>query len=186
MVKEVKEHSVVLQMPDKSIKEDLLAKLPADQTNRRGITVDDSLCMKGAKDIFSISDCTATLYVPTAQLAKKDRLEKEFNKLESLDVEGDEEKVRVQKEIAVTWSKIPKIQPKPFHYSHQGILAYIGLEKAIANLPFMNGNIASGGVATFLFWCSAYLSTLFLLRNRTLFATDWLKVKLFGRDVSWE
>jgi NADH:ubiquinone reductase (non-electrogenic) len=47
----------------------------------------------------------------------------------------------------------------------------------------MNGNIASGGVATFLFWRSAYLSTLFSLRNRTLVGTDWLKVKLFGRCV---
>ncbi|KAJ2934436.1 hypothetical protein H1R20_g2665, partial [Candolleomyces eurysporus] len=220
MVKEVKERSVVLQMPDKSIKEvpcglvvwaagnkgrkitqDLMAKLPADQTNRRGITVDDSLRMKGAEDIFSIGDCTATSYAPTAQvasqqgaylarvlhqLAKKDRLEKELKNLESLDVEGDQEKARVQKEIAVTRSKISKIQPKPFHYSHQGTLAYIGSEKAIADLPFMNGNIASGGVATFLFWRSAYLSTLFSLRNRTLVATDWLKVKLFGRDVSRE
>ncbi|KAJ2929515.1 hypothetical protein H1R20_g7570, partial [Candolleomyces eurysporus] len=205
MVKEVKERSVVLQMPDKSIKEvpcglvvwaagnkghkitqDLMAKLPADQTNRRGITVDNNLRMKGAEDIFSIGDCTATLYAPTAQvasqqgaylarvlhqLAKKDRLEKELNKLESLDVEGDEEKARVQKKIAVTRSKISKIQPKPFHYSHQGTLAYIGSEKAFADLPFMNGNIASGGVATFLFWRSAYLSTLFSLRNRTLVAT---------------
>ena len=59
--------------------------------------------------------------------------------------------------------------------------SYIGSEKAIADLPFMNGNIASGGVATFLFWRSAYLSTLFSLRNRTLVATDWVKVKLFGR-----
>ncbi|KAJ2928993.1 hypothetical protein H1R20_g8098, partial [Candolleomyces eurysporus] len=220
MVKEVKECSVVLQMPNKSIKEvpcglvvwaagnkgrkimqDLMAELPADQTNQHGITVDDSLCMKGAKDIFSIGNCTATSYAPTAQvasqqgaylarvlhqLAKKDRLEVELQKLESLDVEGDEEKARVQKEIVVTWSKILKIQPKPLHYSHQGTLAYIGSEKAIADLPFMNGNIASGGVAMFLFWRSAYLSTLFSLRNRTLVATDWLKVKLFGRDVSQE
>ena len=41
--------------------------------------------------------------------------------------------------------------------------------------------LATGGVATFLFWRSAYISTLFSLRNRTLVATDWLKVKLFGR-----
>jgi NADH:ubiquinone reductase (non-electrogenic) len=77
---------------------------------------------------------------------------------------------------------------------------YIGSDKAIADLPFLNGNVsvsfssdfilidmlrqlATGGVATFLFWRSAYLSTLFSLRNRTLVATDWLKVKLFGRYV---
>jgi NADH:ubiquinone reductase (non-electrogenic) len=58
---------------------------------------------------------------------------------------------------------------------------YIGSEKAIADLPFMSGNIASGGVTTYLFWRSAYLSTLFSLRNRTVIAMDWVKVKLFGR-----
>ena len=43
--------------------------------------------------------------------------------------------------------------------------------------------MATGGVATYLFWRSAYLSTLFSMRNRTLVATDWLKVKFFGRYV---
>jgi hypothetical protein len=45
----------------------------------------------------------------------------------------------------------------------------------------MYAQFASGGVATYLFWRSAYLSTLFSLRNRTLVATDWLKTRLFGR-----
>ena len=59
MVKEIKDKSVVLQMPDKTVQEvpcgmvvwaagntlrgvtrDLMSKLPEDQTNRRGITVD--------------------------------------------------------------------------------------------------------------------------------------------------
>jgi NADH:ubiquinone reductase (non-electrogenic) len=31
---------------------------------------------------------------------------------------------------------------RPFHYSHQGSLAYIGSEKAIADLPFLNGNVS--------------------------------------------
>jgi NADH:ubiquinone reductase (non-electrogenic) len=139
-MKEVKEHSVLLQMPDKSIKEvlcglivwaagnkgrkitqDLSLKLPAEQTNRRGITIDDGLCMKGAKDVFTIGDCTPTSYAPTAQvtsqqgaylarvlhqLAKKDGLEKELKKLEGLDMEGDEERARWQKEIAAMKTKI--------------------------------------------------------------------------------
>ena len=70
---------------------------------------------------------------------------------------------------------------RPFSYSHQGSLAYIGSDKAIADLPFFNGNFASGGAATFLFWRSAYLSTLFSMRNRSLVVLDWLKVKVFGR-----
>ena len=34
---------------------------------------------------------------------------------------------------------------------------YIGSEKAIADLPFFNGNFASGGGAAMLFWRSAYI-----------------------------
>jgi hypothetical protein len=40
------------------------------------------------------------------QLAKKDGLGKELKKLEGLGVEGDEERARVQKEIAVMKTKI--------------------------------------------------------------------------------
>ncbi|PFH47039.1 hypothetical protein AMATHDRAFT_77394 [Amanita thiersii Skay4041] len=221
MVKEIKENSVVLQMPDKTIKEvpcgmvvwaagnkvrkvtqDLMAKLPEAQTNKRGILVDDFLRMQGANDsVFAIGDCTASSYAATAQvasqqgaylarmltqMAKKNALE---GKLQALEQEAsqmtlEEDKARVAQDVAGARKQLAKIKLRPFHYSHQGSLAYIGSEKAIADLPFMNGNIASGGVATFLFWRSAYLSTLFSLRNRTLVATDWLKVKLFGRDVS--
>ncbi|KIL62833.1 hypothetical protein M378DRAFT_165292 [Amanita muscaria Koide BX008] len=223
MVKEVKENSVVLQMPDKSIKEvpcglvvwaagnkgrkitqDLMSKLPDYQNNKRGILVDDFLHMQGAENsIFAIGDCTATSYAPTAQvasqqgaylarllghMAKTDSLQKTLQGLELQEnqVTTEEEKAKVAGEIAVVRKQLAKVKLRPFHYSHQGSLAYIGSEKAIADLPFMNGNIASGGVATYLFWRSAYLSTLFSLRNRTLVATDWLKVKLFGRDVSRE
>ncbi|KIK01192.1 hypothetical protein K443DRAFT_678656 [Laccaria amethystina LaAM-08-1] len=222
MVKEVKEKSVILQMPDKSIQEmpcgmvvwaagnkgrkltqDLMAKLPTTQTNRRGLVVDDYLRMQGAQDsIFAIGDCTATSYAPTAQvasqqgaylarvlghLAKKDNLKNKLHQLESnIDEVKEEEKKAAVAEIESVRNQLAKIKLRPFHYSHQGSLAYIGSEKAIADLPFMNGNIASGGVATFLFWRSAYLSTLFSLRNRTLVGTDWVKVKLFGRDVSRE
>ena len=74
---------------------------------------------------------------------------------------------------------------------------YIGSEKAIADLPFFNGNFASGGGAAMLFWRSAYVvslrryrlmakltnsqSELYSVRNRTLVLADWLKVKIFGR-----
>ncbi|PCH42023.1 NADH dehydrogenase [Wolfiporia cocos MD-104 SS10] len=217
MVKEIKEKSVVLQRPDKSIVEvpcglviwaagnklrkvtqDLMAKLPQAQTNRRGITVDEHLRMAGTDgSIFAIGDCSATSYAPTAQvasqqgaylarifaqIAKRDNLEARLRELQSAPQaeETAAEVTSVTKQLA----KAEKL--RPFQYSHQGSLAYIGSDKAIADLPFFNGNLATGGVATFLFWRSAYLSTLFSLRNRTLVATDWIKVKLFGRDVSRE
>ncbi|KAI0328790.1 NADH dehydrogenase [Cubamyces sp. BRFM 1775] len=220
MVKEVRDKSVVLQLPDKSIAEvpcglvvwaagntlrkvtrDLMAKFPDVQTNRRGITVDECLRMVGSNgSIFAIGDCTATSYAPTAQvasqegaylarvlaqLAKKDEAEARLRELQAqgadaLAPEAKEEREQLEKRLA----KLEKV--RPFKYSHQGSLAYIGSDKAIADLPFFNGNLATGGVATFLFWRSAYLSTLFSMRNRILVATDWLYVKLFGRDVSRE
>ncbi|KAJ7575319.1 hypothetical protein C8J56DRAFT_1007722 [Mycena floridula] len=152
--------------------------------------------------IFAIGDCTATSYAPTAQVASQQgaylgRLFKGIAKREALEARTEatdstltskrEENKGEAAEIEQDVNKqLAKVKFRPFHYSHQGSLAYIGSDKAIADLPFMNGNIASGGVLTYLFWRSAYLSTLFSLRNRTLVMNDWLITKVFGRDVSRE
>ncbi|KAI4524961.1 FAD/NAD(P)-binding domain-containing protein [Schizophyllum commune Tattone D] len=224
MVKEVKDEAVVLQMPDKSIVEvpcgvvvwaagnrqrqitmNLMKKLGPEQDNRRGLTVDDYMQVKGSNgSIFSIGDTTATSYAPTAQVAsqegaylarvfsqmgKKDALERRLAELKAEEGKAlaspEAEKVH-KEEIESVQSALQKVKIRPFSYSHQGSLAYIGSEKAIADLPFMNGNFASGGMATYLFWRSAYLTTLFSLRNRTLVAVDWMRTKVFGRDVSRE
>lgn len=71
----------------------------------------------------------------------------------------------------------------PFNYDHLGTLAYIGSDRAIADLP---GNLHVGGALTYYFWRSAYLSNLFANRNRVLVAFDWVKKSLFGRDISRE
>jgi NADH:ubiquinone reductase (non-electrogenic) len=208
MVKEIKDKSVVLQMPDKSIKEvpvgmvvwaggnkardvsvDLMSRLPDAQKNKRGITVDDHLRLAGSDGtIFALGDCTSSQYAPTAQVASQQgaylaRVFKQFAKRDAL-----LEQISTAKQEGTSTESLEKQLNKaenlrPFHYSHQGSLAYIGSEKAIADLEFFHHKFASGGVATFLFWRSAYLSTLFSLRNRVLVATDWLKVKLFGRDL---
>lgn len=110
------------------------------------------------------------------QMAKRETLESKLNELRSTTSTSSSE------EIESTVKQINKVsQLRPFHYSHQGSLAYIGSDKAIADLPFFNGNFASGGVATYLFWRSAYVSNLFSLRNRFLVVNDWFKVKMFGR-----
>ncbi|KAH9173827.1 NDE2, mitochondrial external NADH dehydrogenase [Lactarius sanguifluus] len=208
MVKEIKDKSVVLQMPDKSIKEvpvglvvwaggnkardvsvDLMSRLPDAQKNKRGITVDDHLRMAGTDGtIFALGDCTSSQYAPTAQVASQQgaylaRMFRQFAKRDAL-----LEQVSAAKQEGTNTESLEKHLKKaenlrPFHYSHQGSLAYIGSEKAIADLEFFHHKFASGGVATFLFWRSAYLSTLFSMRNRVLVASDWLKVKLFGRDL---
>lgn len=179
--------------------------------------------MKGTDgSIFALGDCTATSYAPTAQvasqqgaylarcfhqMAKKDELVLKSGELEQGHAAAvlPEEKKQFAEELNKVKKQLAKLKLKPFQYSHQGSLAYIGSEKAIADLPFMNGNvseafeawfqtgmilmepvqIATGGVATFLFWRSAYISTLFSIRNRTFVAMDWLMVKLFGRFVTF-
>ncbi|KAL1741333.1 hypothetical protein HDZ31DRAFT_76258 [Schizophyllum fasciatum] len=184
---------------------DLMKKLGAAQDNRRGLLVDDYMQVKGSGgSIFSIGDTTATSYAPTAQVAsqegaylarvfsqmgKKDALERRLAELRAAEgtVLGSPDAEQAHKEeVASVSAALQKVKIRPFSYSHQGSLAYIGSEKAIADLPFMNGNFASGGMATYLFWRSAYLTTLFSLRNRTLVAVDWMRTKVFGRDVSRE
>ena len=156
MVKEIKDKSVVLQMPDRTIQEmpcgmvvwaagntlrqvtrDLMAKLPEEQVNRRGITVDESLRMKGADGIFAIGDCTATSYAPTAQvaaqegaylarvfkqLAKRDNLAVQLVEAHSLPDTDPEKKTRIET-LESQVAKLEKV--RPFRYSHQGSLAYV-------------------------------------------------------------
>ncbi|EPQ31531.1 uncharacterized protein PFL1_00864 [Pseudozyma flocculosa PF-1] len=174
----------------------LMAALPEAQKNRRGLEVDDHMRLKGAENsIFALGDATATQFAPTAQAASQQGayLGRVFNQLARLDVL--ETKLEAAKRDGASESEIRGIERqvekaakvRPFKYSHQGSLAYIGSEKAIADIPLLGENsIASGGVVTFMFWRSAYVSMLFSLRNRSLVATDWLKVSLFGRDVSRE
>ena len=109
--------------------------------------------MAGASDsIFAIGDCTATSYAPTAQvasqegaylarvlsqLAKRDELSARVQALEG----ADEPEAKAEREqLARRLKKLEKV--RPFRYSHQGSLAYIGSEKAIADLPFFNGNVS--------------------------------------------
>ncbi|OWZ59693.1 NADH dehydrogenase [Cryptococcus neoformans c45] len=214
MVKDVKAQSVIVQDANKEIREipygllvwatgntsrnitrDLMTKLSHVQTQRRGLLVDDNLALLGAEGVYAVGDCTATSYAPTAQVAnqqgiylasifqklgQKAKLEKQLAALRA-DPTADASEIESLTKKVNRASKVT-----PFHYSHQGSLAYIGSEKAIADLRLFNGNVASGGSAAMLFWRSAYVSTLYSVRNRTLVLTDWLKVKLFGRDVSRE
>ncbi|KAI0222447.1 NADH:ubiquinone oxidoreductase, partial [Massospora cicadina] len=50
---------------------DLMSKFPEFQTNRRGLTVDENLRVKGTDNIFALGDATASKYAPTAQVASQ-------------------------------------------------------------------------------------------------------------------
>ncbi|KAI2471432.1 FAD/NAD(P)-binding domain-containing protein [Annulohypoxylon bovei var. microspora] len=181
---------------------DLMSQIPAQKDSRRGLAVNEYLVVQGARDIWAVGDCAVAGYAPTAQVASQEGafLARLFNNMAR--TEDLEQRVRdlssglnlkpgntpeVTQEIEATEKQLRRIKDvKPFHYSHQGSLAYIGSEKAVADVAWLNGNVASGGKLTYLFWRSAYLSMCFSTRNRVLVALDWVKAKLYGRDVSRE
>jgi NADH dehydrogenase FAD-containing subunit len=68
----------------------------------------------------------------------------------------------------------------PFRYHHLGMLAYVGGNRALADLETFKGR----GWATWLFWRSAYISRIVSLKNKTLVLFDWIKAQVFGRDTS--
>ncbi|KAI8920844.1 pyridine nucleotide-disulfide oxidoreductase-domain-containing protein [Powellomyces hirtus] len=200
MVKEVKQKELVVQNPQKEIEHipygllvwatgntarpvvaDLIKKLsPALQNQRRGLVVDEYLKVKGVDDVYALGDASATKWAPTAQVASKQGvyIAGIFNQLGRINADRHAIMADGQDPNVVAAQRI-----KPFDYEHLGALAYIGSDKAIADLP---GNVHIGGALTFWFWRSAYLNNLFSLRNRVLVAFDWGKKSLFGRDISRE
>ena len=68
----------------------------------------------------------------------------------------------------------------PFHYHHYGMLAYVGSNRALADLAAVKGR----GFSTWIFWRSAYLTKLVSLKNKILVVFDWMKTFVFGRDIS--
>lgn len=183
---------------------DLCARIPAQKDSRRGLAVNEYLVVQGARDIWAIGDCAVAGYGPTAQVAGQEGafLARLFNNMamtetvegriqdlsSSLNLkQGDRAPAEISAEIAEYERKLRRIKDiRPFKYSHQGSLAYIGSDKAVADISWLDGNFASGGRLTYLFWRSAYLSMCFSARNRILVINDWAKSKLFGRDVSRE
>jgi NADH:ubiquinone reductase (non-electrogenic) len=69
---------------------------------------------------------------------------------------------------------------QPFRYRNLGMLAYVGGNRALADLQAFKGR----GWATWLFWRSAYLTRIVSMKNKVKVFADWLTTQIFGRDVS--
>ncbi|CAG7936095.1 unnamed protein product [Penicillium nalgiovense] len=183
---------------------DLMSQIPAQAESRRGLAVNEYLVVNGTDNVWAVGDCAIANYAPTAQvasqegaflgrlfntMAKGEALEKELETLSERQSQAKaaEERNQIFDEIRERQKQLRRNkQIGPFQYSHQGSLAYIGKERAVADISWLSGNIASGGTMTYLFWRSAYLSMCFSTRNRVLVCVDWVKARLFGRDVSRE
>jgi NADH:ubiquinone reductase (non-electrogenic) len=158
---------------------DLIKQIPAQANSRRGLAVNEYLVVQGTRDMWALGDCAVAGYAPTAQvagqegtflarlfnnMAKTEKLEERISEISSsLNIkQGGPAAADAAQEIEDLEKQLRRIKDvKPFMYSHQGSLAYIGSEKAVADIRWLNGNLASGGEITFLFWRSAYLSMCF-------------------------
>jgi NADH:ubiquinone reductase (non-electrogenic) len=69
---------------------------------------------------------------------------------------------------------------EPFRFKASGMLAYIGGGEALADLP----QVKWSGRGAWLFWRSVYLTKLVSLANKAKVLFDWIKARLFGRDLS--
>ncbi|KAH3679990.1 hypothetical protein WICPIJ_008466 [Wickerhamomyces pijperi] len=159
----------------------------------RGLLIDEQYLkvLGDASDsIFAIGDCTLSRkFPPTAQVAHQEgeylaTLLNNLSKIDSLKWELTQTENAEAK--ANILSKIDRLSNfQPFVYNHQGALAYVGSDRAIADLSWGNwSKMSLSGSFTFLFWKSAMLNMGLSFRSRCLVALDWFKTSVFGRDAS--
>ncbi|KAG0690680.1 NADH:ubiquinone oxidoreductase [Pichia californica] len=168
----------------------LSSKIIEQSTARRGLLVDDYFKLDGDENIYAIGDCTFTTNPPTAQVAHQQGsfLANHFNKQAKIDdlkylISNSTDPNEIAK-FNKRLERTLKID-KPFEYVHQGALAYIGSERAVADLTWGDwSTVALGGTMTFFFWRTAYVTMLLGIRNKIFVVSDWLKVGIFGRDCS--
>jgi NADH:ubiquinone reductase (non-electrogenic) len=144
---------------------ELVRSLPFIKDQVQRIITDRHFCVLNEKDVFALGDCANIdehPLVATAQVA----------------IQSGKYLAKLFNIMGKTGRTVNEI--KPFAYNHMGMLAYIGDNKAVADLP----NTKVRGFTTWLFWRSAYLTRLVSLKNKVLVIFDWTKAMFFGRDVS--
>ncbi|AMD20296.1 HDL448Wp [Eremothecium sinecaudum] len=160
---------------------DLIKKIPAQQGSTRGLAVDGYMMVKGTNNIFAVGDNAFAGLAPTAQVAHQEAeyLTKLFDKMAKIP--------GFYGELAERKEKVDLLFEehgfKPFKYVHLGALAYLGAEKAIADITYGNRSFyTGGGLITFYIWRVTYLSMLLSARSRFKVIGDWLKLTFFKRD----
>ena len=72
-----------------------------------------------------------------------------------------------------------------FRFLDLGRLAYLGESKAVAELGVGETTVSRAqGLAAFVLWRSVYIVKQVSFRNRVLVLFDWIKSRVFGRDLT--
>jgi NADH dehydrogenase FAD-containing subunit len=133
--------------------------LPLDRRGR--LIVDDHLRIPGREGAYAMGDCAAVGEPPLPATAQVAQQQGKYlaDALASLRDGGYVE---------------------PFRFKASGMLAYIGGGEALADLP----QVKWSGRGAWLFWRSVYLTKLVSPANKIKVLFDWVKARLFGRDLS--
>ncbi|CCC68108.1 hypothetical protein NCAS_0B00240 [Naumovozyma castellii] len=160
---------------------DLFKKIPEQAKNTRALTINNYLQVIGTKNVFAIGDNAFIGLPPTAQVAHQqaEYLAKSFDKMSQLPQFHEKLANRKNKyDLLFEENKFKK-----FNYIHFGALAYLGSEKAIANITYGKRSLyTGGGLITFYIWRLSYLAMLLSARLRFKVITDWMKLAFFKRD----
>jgi len=166
----------------------------------------------GEGKVFALGDCSCVSSTPmlpaTAQVASQqgEFLGKLLSKDYCVDAKTggviippmmlDEGQSRSLSERIASFATGEKNIAAPFQYLDLGILAYTGSGSALAQLQVAPGKgdpssetwnpvrLQIKGALGFGLWRSIYLWKQTSPKNVVLVTLDWLKVKLFGRDIS--
>jgi NADH dehydrogenase FAD-containing subunit len=77
------------------------------------------------------------------------------------------------------------VEARPFAFLNLGLLAYLGGGEALSQIQVGDNRLLSeAGSVGFLLWRSVYVVKQVSPRTRFLVLFDWLKTKLFGRDIT--
>ncbi|SCU99920.1 LAME_0G06370g1_1 [Lachancea meyersii CBS 8951] len=164
-----------------SIITDLFKKIPQQVDSRRGLAVNNNMLVKGTNNIFAVGDNAFSGLPPTAQVAHQqaEYLAKVFDRMSKTPNFHADLAKRTQKvDLFFEENGV-----KPFDYIHYGALAYLGAEKAIANITYGKRSFyTGGGVLTFYIWRVLYAMMILSARSRFKVISDWFKLAIFRRD----
>jgi NADH:ubiquinone reductase (non-electrogenic) len=140
---------------------DLAAALPFPKDQASRLLIDRYFLVNGTTDVYAMGDCAT---------------------IEGMNLPATSQVAQQQgRYLARHLRRSTKHQStRPFRYRHFGMLAYVGSNKALADLAAIKGK----GFSTWLFWRSAYITKLVSLKNKMLVLFDWFKTFVFGRDIS--
>jgi NADH dehydrogenase FAD-containing subunit len=176
---------------------DLIEETPEQKEKaawgRGRLVVDDWLRVKGSARVFALGDCGVVDGRPlpqTAQVASQQGtylahlFTRGYDLQASAPIRSASGTLSLSENLGLSARRSgDTLFAKPFAFLSLGILAYTGNSEALAQVEVGKGMIKGSGQAGFLLWRSVYLSKQVSWRNRTLVAIDWLKARVFGRDI---